>query len=46
MYVMNIPLLDRWNKAYFNVPMEEMTDEKPSKEQLTQIEEFKKKGWI
>ena len=41
-----IAILDRWNKAYLNVPTDEGEEEKPSEEQLTQIEEFKKKGWI
>lgn len=33
-------ILDRWNKIYFNVPTEEVTDEKPLKKQLVQIEDF------
>lgn len=33
-------ILDRWNKIYFNVPTEEVTDEKPIKKQLVQIEDF------
>ena len=41
-----IAILDRWNKAYLNVPTDEGEEEKPSEEQLAQIEEFKKKGWI
>ena len=41
-----IAILDRWNKAYLNVPKDEGEEEKPSEEQLAQIEEFKKKGWI
>ena len=41
-----IAILNRWNKAYLNVPADEMEEEKPSEEQLAQIEEFKKKGWI
>ncbi len=41
-----IAILDRWNKAYLNIPTDEVEEEKPSEEQLAQIEEFKKKGWI
>ena len=40
-----IAILDKWNKAYLNAPADEV-EEKPSEEQLAQIEEFKKKGWI
>ena len=40
-----IAILDGWNKAYLNIPADEV-EEKPSEEQLAQIEEFKKKGWI
>ena len=40
-----IAILDKWNKAFLNAPADEV-EEKPSEEQLAQIEEFKKKGWI
>ena len=39
-----VAILDRWNKAYLNVPADEMKEEKPSEDQLAQIEKFKKKG--
>ncbi len=42
--IMNI--LKKWNDAYLNIPVSDATEDKPSDEQLAQIEEFKKKGWI
>lgn len=41
-----IKTLNRWNKEYLNIPVEESVAEEPSEEDLARIEEFKKKGWI
>ena len=41
-----IKTLNRWNNEYLNIPIKENEAEEPSKEDLTRIEEFKKKGWI
>ncbi len=41
-----VKILKRWNDEYLNVPAENNKAEAPSEEQLAQIEEFKKKGWI
>ena len=41
-----VKILKRWNDEYLNVPAENNKAESPSEEQLAQIEEFKKKGWI
>ncbi len=38
-------ILKNWSNAYLNISLES-TAEEPSKEDLAQIEEFKKKGWI
>lgn len=38
-------ILNRWNSDYLNRPADE-AEEEPSAEDLAQIEEFKKKGWI
>ena len=36
----------RWNKEYLNCPIDKEKAEVPSEEDLAQIEEFKRKGWI
>ncbi len=36
----------RWNKEYLNFPIDKEKAEVPSEEDLAQIEEFKRKGWI
>ena len=36
----------RWNKEYLNFPIDKEKVEVPSEEDLAQIEEFKRKGWI
>ena len=36
----------RWNKEYLNCPIDKEKAEVPSEEDLDQIEEFKRKGWI
>lgn len=41
-----IKILNRWNNEYLNIPVKEREVEEPSEEDLTRIEEFKKKGWI
>ena len=41
-----IAILNRWNKEYLNISVEESKTEEPSAEHLACIEEFKKKGWI
>lgn len=43
-YIMSI--LAKWNNDYLNKPTTLNADEKPSKEDLARIEEFKRKGWI
>ena len=35
-----------WNKEYLNFPIDKEKAEVPSEEDLAQIEEFKRKGWI
>lgn len=39
-------LLAKWNDDYLNIPTAAAEEEKPSKEDLARIAEFKKKGWI
>lgn len=41
-----ISLLKKWNSDYLNTPATPAENDKPSKEDLARIEEFKKKGWI
>ena len=36
----------RWNSEYLNCPIDKEKAEVPSEEDLAQIEEFKRKGWI
>ena len=36
----------RWNSEYLNFPIDKEKEEVPSEEDLAQIEEFKRKGWI
>ena len=36
----------RWNSEYLNFPIDKEKAEVPSEEDLDQIEEFKRKGWI
>ena len=36
----------RWNSEYLNFPIDKEKAEVPSEEDLAQIEEFKRKGWI
>ena len=36
----------RWNSEYLNCPIDKEKVEVPSEEDLAQIEEFKRKGWI
>ena len=36
----------RWNSEYLNCPIDKEKAEVPSEEDLDQIEEFKRKGWI
>ena len=36
----------RWNSEYLNFPIDKEKADVPSEEDLAQIEEFKKKGWI
>ena len=36
----------RWNSEYLNCPIDKEKEEVPSEEDLAQIEEFKRKGWI
>ena len=36
----------RWNKEYLNFPIDKEKADVPSEEDLAQIEEFKRKGWI
>ena len=36
----------RWNKEYLNCPIDKEKAEVPSEEDLAEIEEFKRKGWI
>ena len=39
-------IFDRWNSEYLNCPIDKEKVEVPSEEDLAQIEEFKRKGWI
>ena len=39
-------ILEKWNKEYLNIPVENAEEAGPSAEELAKIEEFKKKGWI
>lgn len=41
-----IALLEKWNSAYLSASGAITEDNKPTKEDLARIEEFKKKGWI
>lgn len=41
-----IAIFNKWNKEYMNISDDSNMDDKPSKEDLARIEEFKKKGWI
>ncbi|MBE6105271.1 DUF262 domain-containing HNH endonuclease family protein [Anaerovibrio lipolyticus] len=41
-----IKILNRWNNEYLNHSTDVVEQPKPSKEELAQIAEFKKKGWI
>ena len=38
-------ILKKWNNDYLNIQTEALAEE-PSAEDLSRIEEFKKKGWI
>lgn len=39
-------IFTRWNNEYLNFPIDKEKAEVPSEEDLAQIEEFKRKGWI
>ena len=39
-------IFTRWNNEYLNFPIDKEKAEVPSEEDLDQIEEFKRKGWI
>ncbi len=41
-----VKIFTRWNNEYLNFPIDKEKAEVPSEEDLAQIEEFKRKGWI